>query len=196
MAFLASKDASLLAFAKKLKDVEEVLDNLVDDYSDLSCAKRVKLDDGSNVATISSQLNLSDVLSYARRISYTTFAPPEFEAGQAPLHRSLPPAPQEEQMRASQLYNFANIDVGLPKTVMEPPLLVPTEAYQAPNLGALQGQLPPHFTMSSGWRPGMPVESPEGPLPQEPIQVRPVQLDILDDQDYDSSDEGSSEDED
>ncbi|KAL6133736.1 hypothetical protein ACLB2K_065970 [Fragaria x ananassa] len=93
MASLASKDASLLAFPKKLKDVEQ-------SNNGLSCA---------------------------RRISYTTFAPPEFGAGQAPLPRSLPPAPQEEQMRASQLYNFANIDIGLPKTVMEPPLLLESE---------------------------------------------------------------------
>lgn len=245
-----SKDASLLAFSKKLKDVEQVLDNLVDDYSDLSCPKRVKLDDGSEddlscTTTVSSQLNLSDILSYAHRISYTTFAPPEFGAGQAPLRGSLPPAPQEEHMRASQLYNFANLDVGLPKTldstektieaIMESPPLAPTEANQAPDLGALF----PNIAIPSGWKPGMPVELPAmpvelpamppgwkpgdpvplppvGSLPvpktveqqsfrpqamhktQEPIQVRHVILDIpeVDDSDYSSSDEGSSEDDD
>ncbi|VFQ97550.1 unnamed protein product [Cuscuta campestris] len=50
------------------------------------------------------------------RISYTTFAPPEFGAGPGPLRGALPPAPREEHMRASQLYNFADHDVGLPKT--------------------------------------------------------------------------------
>lgn len=248
-----SKDASLLAFSKKLKDVEQVLDNLVDDYSHLCRPKRVKLDDGSEddsscTTTVSSQFNLSDILSYAHRISYTTFAPPEFGAGQAPLRGSLPPAPQEEHMRASQLYNFANLDIGLPKTVdstektieaiMEPPPLVPTEANQAPNLGVIHGLLPPNITIPSGWKPGMPVELPTDlpmpppgwkpgdpvplpplgslpvpkveeqqlrPKPQalhkppEPIQVRHVQLDILD-QDDDSSDyssdDGSSEDDD
>ncbi|XP_061998078.1 mediator of RNA polymerase II transcription subunit 4-like [Rosa rugosa] len=191
-----SKDVSLLAFSKKLKDVEQVLDNLVDDYSDLSRPKRVKLDDGSEddsscTTTVSSQLNLSDILSYAHRISYTTFAPPEFGAGQAPLRGSLPPAPQEEHMRASQLYNFANLDVGLPKTVdstektieaiMEPPHPAPTEANQAPNFGALQGRLPPNITIPSGWKPGMPVElptdfpmPPPGWKPGDPVPLPPV----------------------
>ncbi|RXH92963.1 hypothetical protein DVH24_011987 [Malus domestica] len=31
-----SKDAALLSFYKKLRDVEQVLDNLVDDYSDFT----------------------------------------------------------------------------------------------------------------------------------------------------------------
>ena len=35
-------------------------------------------DDSSlTTSTVSSQLKLSDILSYAHRISYTTFAPPE-----------------------------------------------------------------------------------------------------------------------
>lgn len=148
-------------------------------------------------------------------------------------------------MRASQLYNFANLDVGLPKTldstektieaIMESPPLAPTEANQAPDLGALF----PNIAIPSGWKPGMPVELPAmpvelpamppgwkpgdpvplppvGSLPvpktveqqsfrpqamhktQEPIQVRHVILDIpeVDDSDYSSSDEGSSEDDD
>ncbi|XP_050386247.1 mediator of RNA polymerase II transcription subunit 4-like [Argentina anserina] len=183
-----SKDASLLAFSKKLKDVEQVLDSLVDDYSDLSCPKRVKVDEGSEddsscTTTVSSQLNLSDILSYAHRISYTTFAPPEFGAGQAPLRGSLPPAPQEEHMRASQLYNFANLDVGLPKTldstektieaIMEPPSLAPTEANQAPNLGPLF----PNITVPFGWKPGMPVDLPAMPpgwKPGDPVPLPPV----------------------
>ncbi|KAL3531890.1 hypothetical protein ACH5RR_005411 [Cinchona calisaya] len=48
-------------------------------------------------------------------ISYTTFAPPEFGAGQAPFRGALPPAPQEEQMRASQLYSFTDLGVVLPR---------------------------------------------------------------------------------
>ncbi|KAL7251716.1 hypothetical protein ACSBR1_013551 [Camellia fascicularis] len=109
----------MLSFANKLKEAERILDILVDDYSDYRRPKRSKSEDDTDdscTTTISTQLNLSDILSYAHRISYTTFAPPEFGAGQAPLRGALPPAPQEEQLRASQLYAFANLDVGLPKS--------------------------------------------------------------------------------
>lgn len=228
-----------------------MLDILVDDYSDYRRPKRSKLDDdamdddggtSTTSTTVASQLNLSDILSYAHRISYTTFAPPEFGAGQAPLRGALPPAPQEEQMRASQLYNFASLDVGLPKIVesdektvepmIEPPAPATTEPNPLANLATIQGLLHPNITVPSGWKPGMPVELPTDlpmpppgwkpgdpvplpplaslpvprvgeqqlrPKPPEPIQVRPVQLDIID-QDDDSSDysseEGTSEDDD
>lgn len=248
---IQSKDSALLVFAHKLKDAERVLDILVDDYSDYRRPKRSKLeedmeDDSSCTTTVASQLKLSDILSYAHRISYTTFAPPEFGAGQAPLRGALPPAPQEEQMRASQLYNFADLDVGLPKAVetkektieaiIEPPSAQP-DVKSLANMTAIQGLLPPNITVPSGWKPGMPVELPINlplpppgwkpgdpvPLPPfeslpvpradeqqlrplapqnkppEPIQVRHVELDILD-QDDDSSDysseDASSEDDD
>ncbi|XP_044499168.1 mediator of RNA polymerase II transcription subunit 4 [Mangifera indica] len=245
-----SKDSSIFAFANKIKEAERVLDILVDDYSDYRRPKRVKLEhcedesDDLCTTTVASKLNLSDILSYAHRISYTTFAPPEFAAG-GPLRGAMPPAPQEEQMRASQLYAFADLDVGLPKTVetrektieaiIEPPPLQPVDANPLANLAGL---LPPNFTVPSDWKPGMPVELPKDfplmpppgwkpgdavPLPPldaisvprvdeqpmrpvppqglykqpETIQVRHVELDILD-QDDDSSDysseEGSSDD--
>ncbi|XP_031249973.1 mediator of RNA polymerase II transcription subunit 4 [Pistacia vera] len=245
-----SKDSSILAFANKIKEAERVLDILVDDYSDYRRPKRVKLEDGEDesddscTTTVASRLNLSDILSYAHRISYTTFAPPEFGAG-GPLRGAMPPAPQEEQMRASQLYAFADLDVGLPKTVetkektieaiIEPP---PSQPADVNPLANLAGLLPSNFTVPSGWKPGMPVELPKDfplmpppgwkpgdavPLPPldaisvprideqpmrpippqglhkqpETIQVRHVELDILD-QDDDSSDysseEGSSDD--
>ncbi|KAK6290353.1 hypothetical protein POUND7_001894 [Theobroma cacao] len=253
---IRSNDGAILAFANKLKEAERVLDMLVDDYSDYRRPKRLKLeedggggDDDSSTTTVASQLNLSDILSYAHRISYTTFAPPEFGAGQAPLRGALPPAPQEEQMRASQLYAFADLDVGLPKAVeakekaveaiIEPPPAQPVDTNPLANLAALQGLLPPNFTVPSGWKPGMPVELPTNlpvpppgwkpgdpvplppldslPIPRmeephlrpvpppglhkppEPIQVRHVELDILDPDDDSSdysSDEGSSDDED
>ncbi|KAJ0571427.1 putative mediator complex, subunit Med4 [Helianthus annuus] len=113
------KDSVILAFANKLKEAERVLNILVDDYSDYRQAKRSKVDDSdesSSTTTVATRLNLTDILSYAHRISYTTFAPPEFGAGTAPLRGALPPAPQEEQMRASMLYYLADLDVGLPKS--------------------------------------------------------------------------------
>lgn len=242
-----SIDSAILAFANKDKEAEHVLDILVDDYSDYTRPKRAKSensdqDDDSSSTTVVSRLNLSDILSYAHKISYTTFAPPEFGACQGPLRGALPPAPQEEQMRASQLYNFADLDVGLPKTVetkektIEPIIEAPppkaAEEDMLPDFSAL---LPPNIMVPTGWKPGMPVELPKDlpmvpppgwkpgdkvtlppldalPVPRteeqqfrpvpahrlpEPIQVRHVELDILD-QDDDSSDysseEGSSDD--
>ncbi|KAJ0235095.1 Mediator of RNA polymerase II transcription subunit 4 [Hirschfeldia incana] len=232
---IKSRDSSLLAFANKLKKAERVLDMVVDDYSDYRKSRRSKIDvdKSSSTTTVSSQLKLKDILAYAHKISYTTFAPPEFGAGEAPLRGALPPAPQDEQMRASQLYAFADFDIGLPKTVeniekkvealIEPP---PPEDMDFQNL------LPPNISVPSGWKPGMPVELPKDwpmpppgwkpgdpvvippapraqerqqmrPPPQglhrppDVIQVRPVQLDILesdDSSDY-GSDDASSDDE-
>lgn len=174
---IQAKDASLLAFANKLKEAERALDMLVDDYSYCRRQKRSKVEDGSDssTTTIATHLKLSDILSYAHKISYTTFAPPEFGAGLAPLRGALPPAPQEEQMRASQLYNFADLDVGLPKTdvakermvepLIEAPASQPKETNPLGNLAGIPGLLP-NIVVPSGWKPGMPVELPTDiPLP-------------------------------
>ncbi|CAK8579472.1 unnamed protein product [Lathyrus sativus] len=195
---IRSKDSALLAFANKLKDAERELDILVDDYSDYRRSiKRFKSEDGSEddsvtTSTITSQLKLSDILSYAHRISYTTFAPPEFGAGTAPLRGAMPPAPQEEQMRASQLYNFADLDIGLPKAVdykektveaiIEPPPLQPVDTNPLANLSAIQGMLPPNFSIPPGWKPGMPVQlpidmpikPPPGWKPGDPVALPPI----------------------
>ncbi|KAH7553476.1 hypothetical protein JRO89_XS12G0016400 [Xanthoceras sorbifolium] len=124
------------------------------------------------IAEVQEILDLQDAkqkiaLSYAHRISYTTFVPPEFGSGQGPLRGALPPAPQDEQLRTSQLYNFVDLDVGLPKTdeakekkieaIIEPS---PPKSVGA-NLSAIQGLLPPNITVPSGWKPGMPVELPK-----------------------------------
>ncbi|KAK7360194.1 hypothetical protein VNO77_02176 [Canavalia gladiata] len=190
-----SQDSTLLAFANKLKDAERCLDILVDDYADYRRSKRSKSshdgeEDSMTSSTVSSRLKLSDILSYAHRISYTTFAPPEFGAGQAPLRGAMPPAPQEEQMRASQLYNFADLDVGLPKAVetkekiveaiVEPPPLQPP--VDTNPLAAIQGLLPPNFTVPPGWKPGMPVQlpidlpikPPPGWKPGDPVPLPPM----------------------
>ncbi|KAL3536319.1 hypothetical protein ACH5RR_004780 [Cinchona calisaya] len=192
---ISSRDAAILAFANKLKEAEQVLDNLVDDYSDYRRPKRSKSEDvreDSATTTVASQLKLSDILSYAHRISYTTFAPPEFGAGQAPLRGALPPAPQEEQMRASQLYTFADLDVGLPKTdedkektiepLIETPAVQPAELNPLASLPGIQGLFPPNIVVPSGWKPGMPVELPSdlpilpppGWKPGDPVALPPL----------------------
>ncbi|XP_057983663.1 mediator of RNA polymerase II transcription subunit 4 [Malania oleifera] len=194
---IRAKDSAILSFANKLKEAERVLDILVDDYSDYRRPKRSKSEDdtessSSCTTTVASQMNLSDILCCAHRISYTTFAPPEFGAGQAPLRGALPPAPQEEQMRASQLYNFADLDVGLPRTVdskektiealIEAPAAPPAEPNPLANLAAIQGLIPPNIMVPSGWKPGMPVElptdlpilPPPGWKPGDPVPLPPL----------------------
>ncbi|EYU32928.1 hypothetical protein ABFS82_11G048700 [Erythranthe guttata] len=181
---IRSKDSALLAFANKLKETERVLDILVDDYSDYHRQKRTKSsEEDSSTTTIETQIKLTDILSYAHKISYTTFAPPVFGAGQAPLRGALPPAPQEEQMRASQLYNFADLDIGLPKTdegregIIE--AVVEAEA-AAPAKDLLM--IPANIVVPSGWKPGMPVELPSdlpilpppGWKPGDPITLPPL----------------------
>ncbi|CAI9098090.1 OLC1v1034673C1 [Oldenlandia corymbosa var. corymbosa] len=185
---IRSKDAAILTFANKLKEAEQVLDNLVDDYSDYRRPKRSKLEDGAegSLTTVTSQLKLSDILSYAHRISYTTFAPPEFGAGAAPLRGALPPAPQEEQMRASQLYNFADLDVGLPKTdeskekTIAPLIDMPAPEDPLSSLAGMKNLLPPNILPPAGWKPGMPVQldlpliPPVGWKPGDPITLPPL----------------------
>lgn len=185
---IRSKDSAILAFANKLKEAERVLDMLVDDYSDFRRLKRSKLEDGSaeglsSTTTVATQLNLSDILSYAHRISYTTFAPPEFGAGTAPLRGALPPAPQEEQMRASQLYSFADLDVGLPKENKEKFTIEPLAEETNPlgNMAIKDMLIPPNIVVPSGWKPGMPVQlptdlpilPPAGWKPGDPVALPP-----------------------
>lgn len=191
---IRSKDAAIHAFANKLKEAEHVLDILVDDYSDYRRLKRSKVEDSSedsSTTTVATQLNLADILSYAHKISYTTFVPPQYGAEQAPQRGALPPAPQEEHMRASQLYTYADLDVGLPKTdekkekivepLIETPAIHPTDS----NLSAVQGRVPPNIVVPSGWKPGMPVElptdlpsllppPPPGWKPGDPIALPPL----------------------
>ncbi|XP_062193947.1 mediator of RNA polymerase II transcription subunit 4-like [Phragmites australis] len=209
-----AKDAALLAFAKKLREAHHVLDRLVDDYADYRRdPKRPRgaaaaddpepVSEGDFGASLHSRLNLDDVLTYAHRISYTTFAPPEHGAG-LPLRGALPPAPQENEMRMSQLYQFADLDVGVPKKPLEAkegitaeveaaPLFEPTPPLEEPPQPLmLPITLPPGLLKEMpkpppGWKPGDPITLPlDGILPgirgEEPqatvlqplIAVKPV----------------------
>ncbi|CAA0818818.1 Mediator of RNA polymerase II transcription subunit 4 [Striga hermonthica] len=167
-----SLDSSLLDFATKVKNAEHALDTLVDDYS----SEYRK----SSSTTMETTLKLSEILSYAHKISYTTFAPPEFGSGQGLLRGALPPAPQEEQIRASQLYSFAGLDVGLPKADDERMIIEPM--VEEPESGAIPI---PNIVIPSGWRPGMPVELPSdlpmvppppGWKPGDPVPMPPLDL--------------------
>ncbi|XP_062199291.1 mediator of RNA polymerase II transcription subunit 4-like [Phragmites australis] len=205
-----AKDAALLAFAKKLREAHHVLDRLVDDYADYRRdPKRPRgaaaaddpepVSDGDFGASLHSRLNLDDILTYAHRISYTTFAPPEHGAG-LPLRGALPPAPQENEMRMSQLYRYADLDVGVPKKSLEvkegiaaeveaAPLFEPTPPREEPpQPPMLPITLPPALLKPPpGWKPGDPItlpldgilpgvkgEEPQATVPLPPIAVQPV----------------------
>ncbi|KAI7999405.1 Mediator of RNA polymerase II transcription subunit 4 [Camellia lanceoleosa] len=168
------------------------------------------------VAELQEILDLQDAkqkVAREIRISYTTFAPPEFGVGQAtwPESKEKTIEPFIEACPAQQ-----------------------PDSNPLANLTGIQGLIPPNFVIPSGWKPEMPVELPSDlpmmpplgwkpgdpvPLPlldtlpvagrieeqpprpipaqgipkvPEPIHVRHVELDI----DDDSSDMGSSDDED
>ncbi|KAJ9181631.1 hypothetical protein P3X46_009743 [Hevea brasiliensis] len=81
-------------------------------------------------------------------------------------------------MRASPLYAFADLDVGLPKKVETkektieaiielPPPSQPTETNLLANLVAIQGLFPPNITVP-GWKPGMSVVLPTDLPPPPP----------------------------
>ena len=82
---MSKSDAKLLAFAAELRDAAVGLQTAVDAARGMD---HVSLPaDGA--------VSASDVVDYARRISYTTFAPAGYEPG-APLYGIVPPAPQDE----------------------------------------------------------------------------------------------------
>lgn len=171
---VAEKDACLRAFTKRLRDAEQLLESTLEEYE---CYKRPNRGGESDVETVGlGTVDVQELVAYAHRISYTTFAPPEFADGQNPLRNALPPAPQDEQMRASQLYLFSDMDVGLPKPT-PPPVPQPDAAAAAAKVlpadfPGLQGAIP---TVPPGWKPGMPVELPSGLLPMPPPGWKPGQ---------------------
>jgi hypothetical protein len=86
-----AKDAVLLPFANKLCEAHHVLDRLVDDYAhyrrdpkrphDASTSDDPEVSSVDFGASVHSWLKLNDILTYAHRISYTTFIPSEHGAG-------------------------------------------------------------------------------------------------------------------
>ncbi|PKA66368.1 Mediator of RNA polymerase II transcription subunit 4 [Apostasia shenzhenica] len=187
-----AKDSALLAFTRKLHDAEQVLDRLLDDYSDYRRdpkRSRGEPGDPDYQSSLHSSLDLNEILAYAHRISYTTFAPPEHGAGLTPLRGALPPAPQDNEMRASQLYHLADLDVGIPKSATEGKEAAAkkiTEALIEPTPPRDEASIPMPpmlpITVPTGWRKGMPVELPSelppvppGWKPGDPVPLPPLE---------------------
>jgi len=178
---IASKDSAMRAFAKNLRETQRVLEQTLEDYEGYRKGKHPKTSNSTSDGAVGiGDLDLSEILTYAHKISYTTFAPPEFGAGQAALRGAIPPAPQDEQMRASLLYQYADLDVGIPKQTITEPLPVaivepaPEKVVVNPMPEVVSGTLPP---MPPGWRPGMPIELPAIPAgwkPGDPVPLPPA----------------------
>jgi hypothetical protein len=87
-------------------------------------------------------------------------------------------------MRASQLYNFAHLDVGLPKDVETKEKTIEAiiePQHEANPLENLAGLFPPNISVPAGWKPGMPVVLPTD-LPVPPPGWKPgdpVSLDSI-----------------
>ncbi|KAJ0750920.1 putative mediator complex, subunit Med4 [Helianthus annuus] len=165
---IRSKETAFLAFANKLKEAERVLDILVDDYSDYRQAKRSKVDDSDESSS-------------------TTTVATQFGVGTAPLRGALPPAPQEEQMRASMLYSFVGWKPGMP---VPPAGWKPGHPVALPPLESLS--VPPRIEEQQP----QPVHVPPFAKGPQPIQVRHVQLDIADDGSSEYTTDETSDDED
>ncbi|THF95328.1 hypothetical protein TEA_016870 [Camellia sinensis var. sinensis] len=183
---IRSKDSAMLSFSNKLKEAERILDILVDDYSDYRRPKRSKSEDDmddSCTTTISTQPNFKE-----KTIE------PFIEACPA------------QQPDSNSIANLTGIQGLIPPNFVIPPGWRPEMPVELPSYLPMMPPL--------GWKPGDPVplplldtlpvagriaEQPPRPIPAqgipkvpEPIHVRHVELDI----DDDSSDMGSSNDED
>lgn len=142
-----NKDAVVRAFAKRVRDAHQVLEGTLEEYADLKKGKH------------RNSVPVAELVSYAHRISYTTFAPPEHGAGEPALRGALPPAPQEEHMRASQLYHVKVSELGFTSAFALPPAPEALEEAETVKTEPI---------MPAGWQPGMPVQLPSE-LPPMPI---------------------------
>lgn len=189
---IASRDSVMREFAKRLRDAEQVLEYTLEDHEDYWRPKRRGDACASEGVVGLGTIDVKELVAYAHRISYTTFAPPEYATGQVALRGALPPAPQEEQLRASQLYHAAEMDLGLPKpSISTASPSTPADAHletnklkaESPQMSStlrLPAGVPLPPPIPPGWRPGMPIElptdlppMPPGWKPGDPIPLPP-----------------------
>lgn len=187
---LPDKDFVMREFARRLRDAEQLLEYTLEEYEEYRNPKRPKGKEGDAGAgaCLGTPIDIAELVAYAHRISYTTFAPPEYATGQFPLRGAFPPAPQDEQMRASLLYHTADIDIGIPKPLVSVASPIPSND----QLDAIKvkGEESPHALKlpsgvglpapPPGWRPGLPIELPSelppmppGWKPGDPIPLPP-----------------------
>lgn len=154
---------------------EQALDALLPATDQLAQAVRSSLDNAHLLLAQHPPLETSprEVLSYAHKLRYTTFASLGVLPGQ-------PPAPQVWDMRASKLYALQAAAAAAEEAATRVPAAVEAKR-QAPEAPPAQLQppvsLPP---MPADWQPGMPVpldldllKIPDGWQPGDPIPGLP-----------------------
>tara|TARA_B110000977_G_scaffold63536_2_gene86370 strand:+ start:31758 stop:32492 length:735 start_codon:yes stop_codon:yes gene_type:complete len=156
-------DNTLLAFAVELRDAHVGLQGAIDDARNMD---HVSL-------PLDGAVGARDVVDYARRISYTTFAPAGYEPG-APLFGAVPPAPQDEHFGASHLARHAS-EVKQREQTQAAEQKVAEEARKA----SIDGKMPPLtkvIELLSSWKPGQPWPAgipppPPGWKPGDPLHI-------------------------
>lgn len=139
-------------------------------------------------AVAATPLGVRELVSYAHRLSYTTRAPPGFVPGQSHLGQFQPPAPQDLQLRSSQLHEFsrqyqerqraaqqtaavAAAAAAAQQAAPPQPSAQPKAAPTAPaGAEAIPGLSPEEAeailaSMPAGWKPGDVVSLPTKPAP-------------------------------
>ncbi|GAB4822102.1 hypothetical protein N2152v2_009148 [Parachlorella kessleri] len=108
------------------------------------------------------------VITYAHKLSYTTFAPVGFVPGQTALRHFKPPAPQDFQLRSSLLHQFQRDYEARQQQAQQAAANIAAAAAASSALttgtaAAGAGAAPPPLsmedilkTMPAGWRPGAP----------------------------------------
>jgi hypothetical protein len=135
------------------------------------------LPDTSNTFILDTPEKIKSLISYSHRLAYTSFAPPGFVPGQTQLRHFKPPAPQELEMRASQLHQLQKKweemqQAGRAAAAYGPSSLAQQQQQQPPTTESVQKteqkqkqseietleaalkELPP---IPKGWKPGQPI---------------------------------------
>ncbi|BDA44982.1 probable mediator of RNA polymerase II transcription subunit 4 at C-terminar half [Coccomyxa sp. Obi] len=148
-------DRQFDALLPQLQATAACLQSLVDKHS---------LPDVPGYCTGPPSISLArDIITYAHKLCYTTFAPPGYQAGVTDLRHFRPPMPQEWQLRASQLHQFAGVKMGGSKEqeiTADVAGSVQGTVSAAPAVpdGEVLADLPP---MPPGWKPGDPIPGAE-----------------------------------
>ncbi|KAK3274534.1 hypothetical protein CYMTET_17284, partial [Cymbomonas tetramitiformis] len=92
VAVTGTRKTALCDLASQLRTIDDHLQDFLDNHPDMK-------------NPCETHLPLELVIGYAHKVSYTSFAPHNYNTGQ-PV-KANPPAPQEEQFRASKLHEHA-----------------------------------------------------------------------------------------
>lgn len=136
------------------------------------------LPDTSNTFILDTPEKVKSIISYSHRLAYTSFAPPGFVPGQTQLRHFKPPAPQELEMRASQLHQlqkkwdemqqagrvaaaYGPSSLALQQKQQQIPttesVQIPEQQQKQPEIGTLEAALKELPPMPKDWKPGQPI---------------------------------------